>query len=132
MLKHTLTLKISEPGLAICRFSPDAAIPARLGESDFVSITRTPDELSIVCGENSIPDDVEAERNWRLIKVMGPLDFSLTGILASLISPLADAGISIFAISTFDTDYLLVKKDTMKRALGILQQTCIIENPSEQ
>ncbi len=77
--------------------------------ADFCSITRTADEVSIVCPLGRVPDDVRRESGWRCLKVEGPLDFALTGILASLAVPLAQAGISIFAISTYDTDYLLVK-----------------------
>jgi hypothetical protein len=128
MLKMTLTLQISELDLAICRLPPDAALPEWIGEDDFISVTRTPDELSIVCSGHAVPGDVEAERNWRMLKVKGPLDFSLTGILTSLITPLSDAGIALFALSTFETDYLLVKADRFDQAIGILGNRCIIEN----
>jgi hypothetical protein len=128
MQKHKLTLQISEARMAICRLPPDATLPGWIGENGFVSLTRTPDELSIVCIEEWVPSNVEAERNWRMLKVKGPLDFSLTGILASLISPLSDAGIAIFALSTYDTDYLLLKEGNLNRAISILGRTCIIEN----
>ena len=128
MLKHRLTLQISELELAICRLPPASPIPAWIGENDFISVTRTPDELSIVCSEDQVPGEVEAERNWRMVRIKGPLDFSMTGVLASLVSPLSDAGIAVFAISTYDTDYLLVKADRIDRALEILELTCIIEN----
>jgi len=127
MLKHTLTLQIFEPELAICRLPPTSPIPDWIGDKDFVSVTRTPDELSIVCSEDRVPGEVEAERNWRMLGIKGPLDFSMTGVLASLVNPLADAGIALFAISTYNTDYILVKTDCFDRALGILQLTCIIE-----
>jgi hypothetical protein len=132
MLKHTLTLQIFEPELAICRLPPTSPIPAWIGDKDFVSVTRTPDELSIVCSEDRVPGEVEAERNWRMLGIKGPLDFSMTGVLASLVSPLSDAGIAVFAISTYDTDYLLVKADRFERALEILELTCIIENRKEK
>jgi hypothetical protein len=128
MQKHKLTLQISGARMAICRLPPDATLPGWIGENGFVSLTRTPDELSIVCIEEWVPTNVEAERNWRMIKVKGPLDFSLTGILVSLISPLSDAGIAIFALSTYDTDYLLLKEGNLNRAISILDRTCIIEN----
>ncbi len=109
------------PGkLMICRLSPQAAVPDWASRGVFHSITRTSDELSIVCAEADVPDDVKAERGWRPFKVEGPLDLSLTGILASLAGPLAEAGINIFAISTYDTDYLLVKEDTAARAAEVL------------
>jgi hypothetical protein len=101
----------------ICRLDKDAPIPewAHIG---FSSITRTPDELSIVCKEEIVPERVICERGWHCLQVMGPLDFALTGILASLAAPLAEAGISIFAISTYDTDYFLVKE--LNRAIAVL------------
>jgi hypothetical protein len=131
MLKHTLTLQISELELAICRLPASSAIPDWIGKSDFISVTRTPDELSIVCSGDLVPEKVEAERNWRLLGIKGPLDFSMTGVLASLVNPLADAGIALFSISTYDTDYILVRTDCFERALGILQRTCNIENLPE-
>lgn len=128
MLNHTLTLQISELELAICRLPADAPLPKWIGEDGFVSITRTMDELSIVCCEDRLPGDVQAEHNWRMIRVKGPLDFSLTGILASLVTPLSDARIPLFALSTYETDYLLVKEEYFDRAIRILERTCIIEN----
>ncbi|MFL6275868.1 MAG: ACT domain-containing protein [Blastocatellia bacterium] len=106
--------------LAICRLSPDAAIPRWALGSDFYSITRTADELSIVCHQTDIPDDVQSEGDWRCLKVHGPLAFSMVGVMASLTAPLAAAGISIFVISTFDTDYLLVKQAHLESAIAAL------------
>ncbi len=128
MQKHTLILHISELKLAICQLPPEAPVPGWVGNDPFFSISRTRDELSIVCCEERVPADVKAVYNWRMIKVKGPLDFSLTGILASLVSPLSDAGIAIFALSTYDTDYLLLKEGNLKKAVSILEHTCIIEN----
>jgi hypothetical protein len=106
--------------LMICRLGPDAAVPAWAGRGVLHSITRTADELSIVCAEADTPSGVEAERGWRAFKVEGPLDLSLTGILASLAGPLAEARINIFAISTYDTDYLLVKESLVHKAAEVL------------
>jgi hypothetical protein len=109
------------PGtFAICRLGPEAIIPDWANAGGFVSITRTSDELSIVCLEVNVPAGVKADRGWRCFKVEGPLDLSLTGVLASLANPLAEARINIFAISTFDTDYLLVKEDKVSRASEVL------------
>jgi hypothetical protein len=117
---HQLRLSIL-PGLyAICRFSKSAAIPDWALRGEFFSITRTADELSIVCNQTNIPDTTKGEKDWRCLKIAGTLDFSLTGILASLATPLAEAGISIFAISTFDTDYLLIKENTLEAAIQVL------------
>jgi len=132
MRNYTLTLEISELELAICRLPPTSSIPDWIGKSDFISVTRTRDELSIVCREDLVPDDVKAEHNWRMLGIQGPLDFSMTGVLASLVNPLADAGIAVFVISTYDTDYLLVKEDCFEQALEFLQLTCIIENRQEK
>ena len=108
------------PGtFAICRLDRDAPIP-EWAHNGFFSITRTPDELSIICKEEIVPEQVLCEKGWRCLQVMGPLDFALTGILASLASPLAEAGISIFAISTYDTDYFLVKE--LNRAIAVLSK----------
>ena len=119
-MTHVLTLSILPDTYAICRLNAPAPIPdwAR----DFFSITRTRDELSIVCVQRDVPAGIRCERDWRALKVDGTLDFALTGILASLAAPLADAGISIFAISTFDTDYLLVKAIDLEKAIQVLQK----------
>jgi len=117
-----LTLTVLPEPLAICRLSVDEAVPdwAMIGE--FVSITHTGDELSIVCAEEHVPSDVNADREWRALKVEGPLDLALTGVLASLATPLAAARINIFVISTFETDYLLVKGYNLTRASEVLRQ----------
>jgi hypothetical protein len=101
---------------AICRLAADAAAPA-----SFFSITRTPDELSIVCIETQAPEGAKTESGWRALQVIGPLEFSLTGILAAIAAPLAAAGVSIFAISTFDTDYVLVKEENLAKAWAALR-----------
>lgn len=98
---------------AIAKLAPDAAIPEWAG-GELVSITRTGDELSIICA--TIPPEVDGERGWRCLKVRGPLDFSLTGVLASIAAPLAEAAVPIFSISTFDTDYILVREFDLERA----------------
>lgn len=128
MENSKLSLSVSPQKLAVCRLDKDARIPAWLEGDIFFSITKTDDELSIVCSENRVPNDIKAEKNWRAIKVEGPLDFSLTGILASLANPLAEAKISIFAVSTFDTDYLLVKSDKLDEAVKVLSGFCNIRS----
>lgn len=121
MPASTLTLSVLDETLAICRLDRDASIPEWALGSSFCSITRTPDELSLVCLETTVPDEVAASRGWRCIRVDGTLDFSLTGILAGLARPLADAGISIFAVSTYDTDYLLVEATNLARSVVVLE-----------
>lgn len=118
-----LTLSLLSDRYAICRLEPGAPTPGWANSGAFVSITRTDDELSIVCPEANVLESVKADRGWRCFKVEGPLDLSLTGVLASLANPLAEARINIFAISTFDTDYLLVKEDNVPRASEVLIRT---------
>jgi len=122
-MNHTnLTLSLLPDNYSICRLGPEADIPPWALAGDFFSITRTEEELSLVCSHEVVPDGVQCEKGWRCIMVVGPLDFSMTGILASLTASLAVAGISVFAISTFDTDYFLVKADNLKRAILKLQE----------
>lgn len=111
-----LTLSLLPDTLAVCRLAPDAEVPAWAWTGEPASVTRTRDELSLVCREDAVPEGVRAESGWRCLKVQGPLDFALTGIMAALTAPLAAAGISVFAVSTFDTDYLLVKAENLDRA----------------
>lgn len=107
--------------LGIARLAPHAEIPLWAMKAEFFSVTKTSDELSLVCEENLIPENIQHENGWAALKVLGPLDFSLTGILASLVSPLAESKISIFAVSTFDTDYILVRRDVLDEAIAVLQ-----------
>ena len=85
-----------------------------------MSVTRTAEELSVVCEQAGVPANIQAERDWRALRIKGTLDFSLTGILANIAFPLANAGISIFAVSTFDTDYVLVKAERLGEAVSAL------------
>lgn len=113
-------LRLLGDRLAVCKLAPQAGIPEWARTGDLVSITRTPTELSIVCLHEVVPEGVHAERGWRAFMVIGPLDFSLVGVLAALASVLAEAGISIFVLSTYDTDYLLVKEAQLERAASAL------------
>ena len=96
-----MNLTVLPETLAICRLSADEAVPEWAMIGEFVSITHTADELSIVCAEENVPSDVKADRGWRALKVEGPLDLALTGVLASLANPLAEAQINIFADLNF-------------------------------
>lgn len=116
-----LSLALLPEQLAICRLAPDAPLPSWAANGSFVSITRTAAELSIVCGQQRVPETVQAERDWCCLAVAGPLDFALTGVLVALALPLAQSGISIFALSTYDTDYLLVRAHDLDRALAALR-----------
>jgi hypothetical protein len=107
--------------LAICRLDPDLEIPYWVQQDGLTVITRTPEELSVVCDERWVPDHIPAEKGWRILKVQGPLEFSQVGVLAAIAIPLAQAGVSIFAISTFDTDYILVKDANLEKAMDALK-----------
>jgi hypothetical protein len=111
------------PGtLAICRLPATDRIPSWALElhHGFVSITRTPDELSIVCAQEAVPPDTQVEEDWRALVIPGPIPFEATGVLSALATPLANAGIPIFAISTYDTDYVLVRSVNLDLALEVL------------
>lgn len=105
---------------AVCRLDPGTDLPA-WARGAFVSVTRTAVELSVVCPEDAVPPDVRAERGWRCLRVVGTLDFGMVGVLAGLVGPLAAAGVSVFVVSTFDTDYLLVKDQDLWRAAEVLR-----------
>lgn len=110
------------PGrFAIARIDPAAAIPSWVWNGPFTSVSRTPTELSIVCDEAVIPPDFVADRGWCAFVVLGPMDLSTVGVLASITWPLAEAQVALFAISTFETDYILVREDSAERAVDVLK-----------
>lgn len=115
-----LTLSVLEGSLGVCRLDRETGIPGWALESDFYSITKTTDELSVVCPEGNVPHGVRCEKGWNCLKVEGPLDFTLTGILSGLSLVLAERGISIFAVSTFDTDYILIREKDLENAVDAL------------
>ena len=117
----SLELDILPLDLSVCRLVPEAKIHGRILAAEFVCITRTGKELSLVLPSDLAPAGAQREDGWKALGVRGPLDFSLTGVLAGLALPLARAGISIFAISTYDTDYLLVKKTDLETAVAALE-----------
>jgi hypothetical protein len=122
-MSHQLTIVIYNKMYAICRLEPSAPVPAWAGGGRFLSITRTVNELSIICEEVMVPDDVHGERNRRLMRLEGTMPFTLPGVLASVTAPLADAGISVSAISTYDTDYLLIADGDLQQATQALEST---------
>lgn len=123
MAELKLSMKLLPECYGVCRLNSGDDIPGWVTAGEFFSITRTSDELSVVCREQSIPDDVQAEKSWRILKVLGPVDFSLTGILAAISAILAASQISIFAISTYDTDYILVKEKDIDHSIDALKNT---------
>jgi uncharacterized protein len=122
-LPSGFVLSLLPGGFAVCRLPAAAPLPRWVSRSSrFFALIRTPDELCAVCVEMEVPETVQAESGWRLLRVRGPLDFSLVGVLASLALPLAHAGVSIFALSTYDTDYVLVRQADLERAAEALAQ----------
>ncbi|MGN6657127.1 ACT domain-containing protein [Rhodanobacter sp. UC4437_H4] len=118
----TLSFSVLPQRFAVARLEPGAEVPnAVLTSRDFMSITRTDEELSIVCSESIANDLTKVDRPWRAIKVHGPFAFDQTGVLAAFLGPLANASIGIFATSTFDTDYILVKSENIEPAIQALQ-----------
>ena len=117
-----LPLEILADTLAVCRLPADAPVPHwATGPSRFLTVSRTSEELSITTVQGSVPPDLRCERDYRALRVKGPLPLDLIGVLAAIADPLAAAGLSIFAISTFDTDYVLVKARDLEPAVVALE-----------
>lgn len=117
----TLSLTVLSDPLAVCRLAPEDD-PPPWARGQLVSVTRTAGELSVVCAHDAVPDGVRADGPWRALSVSGPLPFTATGVLAALAGPLAAAGIPIFALSTFDTDHLLVGAGALDDAIAVLRE----------
>src|SRR5260370_13573776 len=115
-----LELSVLPERFAVCRLGPSSPLPAWLPHKGFVCVTRTADDLSIVCDEACVPSSVKSQRGRAILSVHGPVEFSEVGVLAPLAAPLADAGIGIFVISTFDTNYLLVPQENLDRTVAVL------------
>ena len=119
---HTLPLSLLPGTYAVCRLDSGSPVPHWALSGSFFSVTRTSDELSIVCEEAGVPEGVLCEGGWRCIKIEAALPFGLVGILVSVLQPLAEADVGIFAASTYDTDYILVKSGDLERATAALTQ----------
>lgn len=117
---HKLTLSIFPQVFAVCRLDPDGYIPHWALLGDFVSLTRTAVELSIICPQENVPPEAEAARGWRCIKVNGTFGFAVSGVHASLAMPLAEANISVLAVATYETDHLLVGEQDLQSAVDVL------------
>ncbi len=114
-------LRVLGERLSICRLDAGEEVPAWATGGPFFSVTRTRDELSVVCPDDVVPPGISRERGWCALRLEGPFDLSMVGILASVAVPLAEAGASIFAVSTFDTDYVLVREEQLDLAVGTLR-----------
>ena len=117
----SLTLQLLPGEFAVCRLPPDAPVPAWAGSGAFSSVTRTTDELSLICPAAQVPAGVKHEAGWRLLKFVGPFAFTETGILAAVLGPLATAKISVLATATYDTDYVFVKTSQLAPAIRALE-----------
>ena len=120
MQKRQLKLSLLEDFFGICVFENNAPIPDWVVAASFCSITRTEKELTVVCPQNIIPADIEHERDWRCFRIDGSFDLNQIGVISSLAAPLAQAGISIFVVSSYDTDYILVKEEKVEQAIAVL------------
>lgn len=119
-----LRIRVLPQRCAVSRLAPDAPIP-EWARGAFVSVTRTAAELSVVCDEAGVPADVAAQRGWRTLEVEGPIPFETTGVAAAIAAPLAEAKISVFMVATFDTDYVLVKAESLDDVLAALKRAGI-------
>jgi hypothetical protein len=115
-----LRLTVLDHTFAVCRLPADAVVPDWAWTGEVACVTRTGEELSIVCRADLVPAEVLRESGWRCLRVRGPLPFTLTGVFARIAQPLADAGISLFAVMTYDTDYVMVKDDMLADAVDAL------------
>jgi len=117
-----LVLSMLSETFTIHKLSPDASIPEEILKSNFYSVSKTENELSLVCSEVVEVQSLQSSNGWKCIKVKGPLDFNLTGILAGISDILTKGNISIFAISTFDTDYILIRSQDLSSARNKLRK----------
>jgi hypothetical protein len=115
-----MELTLLPDSLAICRLPRDAPIPQWALAGNFYAVCRSEEELSIVCPDGHPPAEIKADPGWRALKVQGPLPLTEIGVIAALSAPLAEAGISVFVMSTFDTDYLLIKETNVSKAVRVL------------
>ena len=119
-LQMMFNLEILPGAYVICRLNPEEPIPKWL-RGELVSVTRTSEELSVVCSAEGVPHDVQRESGWRCLRVIGKLDFSLVGVIARITTVLADEGLSVLTLSTFNTDYFLVRETDLQRAVHALR-----------
>jgi len=119
-----MDLRVLSDRLSVCRLPADSPWPTPPPGPSFYSVTRTDGEMSVVCREDSAPEGehVRVEPDWRALEVAGPLDFSMVGVMAALTAPLADVDVSVFVVSTYDTDYVLVHAAALEKAVEALRE----------
>lgn len=120
--RHKLKFRWLPSLYAIVRLAPNATVPDWATRGEFTSITRTAEELSIVCAADNLPSEVHSSHHWICLRLEGPFPFELTGVLLSFIEPLSRNDVPIFAISTYDTDYVLIQEDYMGNVMDILRE----------
>lgn len=118
-----LRIALLSDSLAVCRLQPDSVLPDWALAGGFCSATRTADGLTVICGTDRVPADVHASRGWRVLKIEGPLDLNLVGILVSVAAPLAQAGVAILPVGAYETDYILIRNEQLDTAIKALQST---------
>jgi hypothetical protein len=119
--QHQLKFRVLSGAYAIVRLNPDAVLPEWAARGEFTSVSRTGDELSVVCPTAHVPSNIPSPHRWVVLKLEGPFPFSVTGVLVSFLQPLSSNKVPIFAISTYDTDYVLVQEEYREAALELLQ-----------
>ena len=117
-----MKLRTLPDSYAVVRLQPGSDLPEWVDKGPFRSVTRTEHEVSVVCRDHDVPEGESVDRGWTVLEVMGLLDFSLSGVVASLVQPLADAELPIFVISTFESDYVLVRSSDLGRAADALEE----------
>jgi len=115
-----MRLRLLPETYSICQLDSQAPVPD-WATGPFVSVTRTVEELSIVCPQRQVPDDVKSEDQWCCLRLAGPFPFSEVGVIAAVVAPLADSGVPVFVISTFNTDWLLIQKSFQEQAVSVLR-----------
>lgn len=126
-----MTLSLYPEIYAVCRLDVGSAVPSWAFEGRFSSVSQTEDELSIVCETKHVPEAIKGDKDWRAFKLHGPFAFDEVGVVASLATPLAEQKIGIFVISTYDTDYLLVKEHQLEETLAVLKKEHEIKEINE-
>ena len=118
-----MLLRVLSDRLAVCRLPLQATWPVPPAGPSFFVAARTAEEISVVCTQDAAPDhpEVRIEPDWRALEVVGPLDFKMVGLLASIAGPLSEVGVSVFVVSTFDTDYVLVRAESLEAAVTALR-----------
>lgn len=121
-MRPRLKLNLQPERLTVCRLDPGRAVPRWALAGRFFTVTRNAVELAIVCESGLCPPQVRRHGSWRALLVEGPLDLDMTGVLAAVVCPLADAGVSLFGASTFDSDYVMVLEQDLRRAIAVLRR----------